>query len=69
MDYSELYDIITKARLLHRMTHDEMLPSAIEILTPYTNHPDPDNITLEGTAIHAAECINKMWEAKETLYG
>jgi hypothetical protein len=69
MDYSDLIQLIDRAKALHELTKDNFLPSAISLLTPYMSAEDPDNIELVGQARYAANCIEAMWDARNTLFG
>jgi hypothetical protein len=60
MDYSELIQLIDRAKALHELTKDPMLPSAIQLLVPYMASETPDEIDLTGQAVYAANCIESM---------
>ena len=68
MTYLQLLQIVFRARELHDLTGDPLLPSAIVTLTPYLCSETPENIELVGQAAVAAECIIRMSQASRTLY-
>jgi hypothetical protein len=66
--YEQLTDTISLAQKLHRLTRDPLLLSAITVLTPHLQDPNPDAVELPHQATLAFNVVHLLEHHRSVLF-